>query len=226
MTNATQTILVVDPNAETRAILARQLSENGCSVFEAADGTSALQIVRDREIGLVVSELYLKTGESDCLIQAIRRNRVRGTRTLAHTVFSKRPDRAWAKQWGASGYLIQPARTERLRHAVSLLLKPRVQGSAGKASRISRRNTLDVALAEIESGALQGTSSIVFGGTWWHSLTARQRNDYRNRARRAELSLRSDRMMGQDFVELRGAVSPGKSRKSRSKASKASPYRP
>lgn len=224
MTNATQTILVVDPNTHTREILARQLSSADCSVLEASDGASALQMLRDKEIRLVVSELYLKTGESECLIQAIRQNRVRGTRTLAHTVYSKWLDRAWAKQWGASGYLIQPTRTKRLRHVVSQLLNGPTTESTTKF-RISQRETLDDAFAGIERGDLPGTSSIVFGRTWWTKLTAAQRNGYRKRAKSAGVSLRSDTMMSQSFVELRGAVQPEKKKKNGQQAPKPSPYR-
>lgn len=220
MINGTQTILVVDPNSETRAILARQLSSNNCSVLEAADGVSALRMLQDNDIGLVVSELYLKTGDSDCLIQAMRQNRVRGTRTLAHTVYSKSPDRAWAKQWGASGYLVQPTRTKRLRHVVSELLKSAAAPSTTTGS-ISRRDTLDQALGDIERDGQNGTLSIVFGAVWWNELTIAQRNAYRQRAIRARVGLRSDRLMNRHFVEVHGR---GRSRKPALKV-KGSPYR-
>lgn len=220
MTNATPTILVVDPNVETRAILARQLSATQCSVLQAADGATALQMLQDNEIGLVVSELYLKTGDSDCLIQAMRQNRVRGTRALAHTVYARSPDRAWAKQWGASGYLIQPTRSKRLQHVVSELLKP-APASGSPNAAISRRETLDQALGEIERGDLRDAASIVFCVVWWKELTSAQRNGYRQRARRARVTLRSDRLMNRHFVEVRAR---SRSPKSGVKG-KPSPYR-
>ena len=39
-----------------------------------------------QKVRLVVSELFLKTRDSDCLFHAIRQNRPHGTRMLAHTV--------------------------------------------------------------------------------------------------------------------------------------------
>ena len=219
MKNGTQTILVVDSNADTRAKLARELESTGCRVLEAEDGIRGLEIVRKRRVRLVVSELFLKTAESDCLIQAIRMNRVHGTRMLAHTVHRKAADRDWAKRWGASGFLIQPTRTGRLQHVVAqLLTKP--AATAGMV-RTSRRNSLSGAFAEIERGELPGTSAIVVGRSWWNELSGSERNEYRRSARRNGVSLRSDSMMSPNFVELRreARTNPAK------RAPNRSPYR-
>ena len=205
MTNATQTILVVDSNAETRATLTRQLASTGCKVLEAENGIRALEIVQNGQIRLVVSDLYMKTGESDCLIQAIRQNRVHGTRTLAHVSHAKSSDKVWAKRWGARAFLIQPAQTARLEYVVSQLLMPTKSRSDAATSRLARRKTLNGALAEVERGELPGTSSVVVSKSWWNELTDSQRSAFRKRAKRLSVALRSDEMMGQDFVEVRGA---------------------
>jgi two-component system, chemotaxis family, chemotaxis protein CheY len=206
MTNARQTILVVDSNPETRARLVRDLAPTGCRVLEAADGERGLQLVRASRVRLVVSELFLKTADSDCLFQAIRQNRVHGTRMLAHTVHRTSSDRDWAKLWGASGFLVQPTRTERLKHVVQRILTP--ARSNAKFVRTSRRKTLSGAFAEIESGAVRGTSSIVVGRSWWTGLSASERNGYRRRAKRSAITLRADSMMSSTFVELRNAPRP------------------
>jgi CheY-like chemotaxis protein len=203
MTNTTQTILVVNPDAEKRTLLARQLSSAGFTVKEADQGTRALRLMKKRDIRLVVSELYLKTGESDCLIQAVRQNRLHGTRVLAHTVHAKSADLAWAKRWGASGFLVQPT-AARLKRALSQLI------AAARAPRKIRKHarfaTLDGALGKLERGEVRGGSSIVLARTWWSALTLPQRNDYRQRARRAGITLHSDSMMSSSFVELRTAL--------------------
>jgi DNA-binding NtrC family response regulator len=205
MTNATQTILVVNPDAEKRILLARQLSAAGFTVKEADQGTRALRLMKKRDIRLVVSELYLKTGESDCLIQAVRQNRLRGTRILAHTVHAKSADLAWAKHWGASGFLIQPTRPGRLKRAVTQLLATAATAPR-KALKCTRVATLDGALGKLERGEVRGTSSIVLSLPWWSELTHVQRNDYRRRAKRAGVTLHSDSMMSSSFVELRTGV--------------------
>jgi CheY-like chemotaxis protein len=204
MTNATQTILVVDSNAETRATLTRQLASTGCKVLEAENGVRALEIVQNGKIRLVVSDLYMKTGESDCLIQAIRQNRVHGTRTLAHVANAKSSDKVWAKRWGARAFLIQPAQTARLEYVVSQLLMP-TKARSDATSKLARRKTLNGALAEVERGELAGTSSVVVSKSWWNELTDSQRSAFRKRAKKLSVALRSDEMMGQDFVEVRGA---------------------
>jgi CheY-like chemotaxis protein len=221
MADATQTILVVDSNARTRATLTKKLASTGCTVLQAEDGARAFEIVQNGPVELLVSELYLQTGEDDCLIQAMRRNRVRGTRLLAHTVHAKAIDREWAKRWGANAYLIQPAKTERLKYVVSRLLAPRKAPSTATAARITRRATLDDAFAEIESGKLHGATSVVFARSWWTGLTRSQRNDYRAHAKRLEVSLRADPVMSQRFVELR-RTRPERPAKP---AGKESPYR-
>jgi CheY-like chemotaxis protein len=221
MAGPTQTILVVDSNARTRTSLSRRLASTGCTVLQAEDGTRALDMVRNGSVELVVSELYLQTSEDDCFIQAMRRNRVRGTRMLAHTVHGKSVDREWAKQWGANAYLIQPATTKRLKYVVSRLLAPRKSVSKVPAARITRPATLGDAFAEIESGKLHVATSVVFARSWWTGLTRSQRNEYRARAKRLDVSLRVDPVMRQDFVELRRA---GPERRAR-RAGKESPYR-
>lgn len=205
MTNATHTVLVVNPDAEKRTLLARQLTSAGFTVKEADQGTRALRLMKKRDIRLVVSELYLKTGESDCLIQAVRQNRLHGTRVLAHTVHTKAVDLAWAKRWGASGFLIQPT-PARLKRAVTQLIEAARTASARKVRKHTRFATLDGALEKLERGEVRGTSSIVLARTWWSELTFGQRNEYRRRAKRARVMLRSDSMMSSSFVELRSAA--------------------
>jgi CheY-like chemotaxis protein len=220
MAKAKQTVLVVDPDSQNRKVLAERLASAGFAVEQAGDGISALQLVRERDIRLVVSELYLKTGESDCLIQAVRQHRLRGTRTLAHTVHRKAADLAWAKQWGASGFLIQPTASERLQRAVTQLLGT---GPSARSATQSRRDTLDGALAEIERGDLPHTSSIVLSRSWWSDLSSTERNGFRMRAKRVRVSLRSDSMMSRSFVELRAGPRIKVARTARKAG--ASPYR-
>ena len=203
MTNTTQTILVVDSNPDTRARLLRELAPTGCRVLEAANGEEGLEAVRRSRVQVVVSELFLKTAESECLFQAIRQNRLHGTRMLAHTVHATSSSRDWARLWGASGFLVQPTRTERLKHVVLRLLT--TARSNATFVRTSRRNTLSSAFAEIESGAVRGTSAIVVGRSWWTALSASERNAYRRRAKRSAVTLRADSMMSPSFVELRNA---------------------
>jgi CheY-like chemotaxis protein len=52
-------ILVVDDNPDLRAILRELLEEEGCCVYEAADGKMALEILRSLVPDLIVLDLVM-----------------------------------------------------------------------------------------------------------------------------------------------------------------------
>ena len=208
MPSADYVVLLVDPDARVRALLAAQLASVGCTVLQASDGESALRIVHERSVRLVLTELYLKAGDDDDLIHAIRRVKAfRHTRTVAHTGKATAADRDWAMRAGADAYLIKPTRAERLRYVVTRLATTRGANSSVPVTSngsMTRRDSLEVALAEAEKGGLRKASSIVFARQWWNSLSESQRTAFRKRARRARLHLHSDSALGNHFVEVRG----------------------
>ena len=107
MTESGYAVLLVDGDARIRARLTDQLAPLGCTVIEAEDGPAALRVLRENDVRVVLTELYLKTGDSDCLIRAVRRSKaLRTTRTLAHTRHGTSPDRDWAMKSGADAFLI------------------------------------------------------------------------------------------------------------------------
>lgn len=201
------TVLLVDPDPHARAALARQIESLGCRVLETSGADEALDLLRQSPVSLVITELYLATGEHPCLIAAIRHDDAnRATRIVAHTHRSLAADRDWAMRAGADGYLIKPTRGSRVRYVVQRLTSPqrRSMPSAAERGTIMRRDSLDAALEAIEVGALTDASCIVFGRAWWERLTGTERSAYRTRARRAHVTLRSDSMIGTHFVEVRG----------------------
>jgi CheY-like chemotaxis protein len=212
MTVPAKTILLVDPDARERALLASHLSGTAARLLMAGDGPSAIRIAGEIPVALIVTELYLATGDDECLIHAVRRNpAMRRTRVVAHTHRSMTADREWAMRAGADAYLIKPTRPQRIRYVVGRLT---TDGSASTPTPTSpapmtRRDSLDVALQEIEGGGLEDTSTIVFARDWWEKLSAGERKSFRARARRAHVNLRSDSMLGNHFVEVRGASRNG-----------------
>ncbi len=122
MSDKSYSVLLVDPDASTRALLAEQLTSIGCAVMQASDGDAAMRLINANEVRLVVTELYLRTGEEADLIHAIRRSKgLKRTRTMAHTSKATAADRDWAMRAGADAYLIKPTRAERFRYVVSRL---------------------------------------------------------------------------------------------------------
>jgi CheY-like chemotaxis protein len=208
MSEPANVVLIVDPDTRARGWLTHQLTPLGCRILAAADGPTAFRMVNAQHIGLVVTELYLPTGEDECLIHAIRRDRsLRKTRTLAHTHRSTTADREWAMLAGADAYLIKPTRAERVRYVVGRLTTARGANASvpvTSSSPMHRRDSLDAALSQIEQGMLAGSSSIVFGREWWQQLPKPEQTAYRRRAKSAGVNLRSDSMLGNHFVEVRG----------------------
>ena len=202
------TVLLVDPDVRARALLANQLASVTPNIMQASDGATALTMLGTVNVHVVVSELYLPTGDHSCLVQAIRADRaLKRTHVVAHTHRCLGEDREWALTAGADAFLIKPTRAERLRYVVS-----RVGTVKGRNAAIPdvatgdtvRRDSLDAVLAEIEAGTLRDTSCIVFGRRWWRQLPKAQQTAFRVRARKARVSLRSDSLMKNHFVEVRG----------------------
>jgi hypothetical protein len=69
---------------------------------------------------------------------------------------------------------------------------------------ITRRDTLEQALSEVETKSLSGASTIVVNRAWWDQLPIPQRDAYRRRADHAGIELRADDGMPRHFVEVRG----------------------
>jgi CheY-like chemotaxis protein len=202
------TVLVAEPDARLRALLVGHLSPLGCTVLQAANGEAAFRLISERPINVVLSELYLATDAHDDLIRAIRSTKaLRHTRAVAHTRRATTRDREWATSAGADAFLIYPTRAERLRYVVGRLAseKGARTAAATKSAPILRRSTLDKALLEQEQGDVKGMSTIVVGKTWWAQLSPAKQATYRKRAKKAGATLRSDALLGEDYVVVRHA---------------------
>jgi hypothetical protein len=70
---------------------------------------------------------------------------------------------------------------------------------------ITRHASLSQALEQLESGRLSGISTVVVSRRWWDKLSLQARKEYRARAGRAGVKLRSDSAMSAHFVEARGS---------------------
>jgi hypothetical protein len=80
---------------------------------------------------------------------------------------------------------------------------PAAAGARAEHTSITRLDSLEDALREIEVGALAEVGCIVFGRSWWERLPAPLRSSYRRRAKAARVSLRSDARLKDHYVEVR-----------------------
>src|SRR3954464_4709320 len=100
-------ILLVQTQSDSTPRLRTRLEDKGYTVIEASDAAGAMAIVNCSEIGLVVTDLYVRLGKSRCLARTIARAPgLRRTKLLAYTAHGKKEDRAWARRMGADGYVI------------------------------------------------------------------------------------------------------------------------
>jgi CheY-like chemotaxis protein len=119
-----QSILLVDPDERTRAFLAGQLERLDVEVLTASDAEEASRLLGEKDVRVMITELYLPVKAEKCLIAETRRAQPdRNLRIVAHTHRSLTADRNWAMQAGANAYLIKPTRAARMRHVVSRLLQ-------------------------------------------------------------------------------------------------------
>jgi CheY-like chemotaxis protein len=202
MTDPGYSVLIADADASVRRNLSSELSAMGLKVFEAADGGSALRTVEENDIRIVVCELYLPTGTHGDLISAIRSDKsLSRTRTVVHTRFLASSDRTWAKEAGADAYLIRPVVSARLRDVVSRVAARSASSPNRPESR--RRDSLNTALTEIESGADRETRSIIVGRVWWTQLPSGDKASYKKRAKKTGTRLLSNPRLTDYVVEVR-----------------------
>jgi CheY-like chemotaxis protein len=120
----TNSILLVHSPGDSTSHVRARLEGKGYAVVEAPDSATALNIVNGSEIGLVVTELYVRVGESRCLARAIAQSpALRRTKLLAYTAHGKRADRDWARRIGADGYVITRSGEDRFLSVVDHLME-------------------------------------------------------------------------------------------------------
>lgn len=137
------TVLLVDPDAASRAQTADALANPNVTVLQVEEPAAALRILSDVVVNVLMTELYLNVGEEQCLIYAVRKERkLKGTRIIALTHGARPYDRDWARRAGADAYLIKPSRAERVRYVVQRLAGKRAWGAARPAVSAAPRARL------------------------------------------------------------------------------------
>lgn len=68
-----KSILVADDEARIRKLISRYLKEDNYTVFEAADGVRALEIMEDEVIDLVILDLMMPRLDGESFIKAVRK---------------------------------------------------------------------------------------------------------------------------------------------------------
>ncbi|MDZ7714121.1 MAG: response regulator [Rhodovibrio sp.] len=103
-------ILIVDDYKTMLRIIRNLLKQLGFNnVDEASDGSSALQKLRDKKYGLVISDWNMEPMSGLQLLKEVRAdNRLNGLPFIMVTAESKSENVVAAKQAGVTNYIIKP----------------------------------------------------------------------------------------------------------------------
>jgi len=119
MTNAT--ILVVDDDERLRQTLSLLLRTAGHEVVAAADAAAAEDILRERDVDLVISDVRMPGGSGLDLLDGVKRLEV-DTPVILLTAYGTVASAVQAMQRGAFDYVLKPFDAEELKLRVSRAL--------------------------------------------------------------------------------------------------------
>lgn len=117
-------ILVVDDYATMRRIVRNLLSQIGFTdVEEANDGVTALQKLRERQFGLVISDWNMEPMTGLQLLKEIRADvKLKAMPFIMVTAESKTENVVAAKQAGVNNYIVKPFNADTLKQKIQSVL--------------------------------------------------------------------------------------------------------
>jgi two-component system copper resistance phosphate regulon response regulator CusR len=118
-----KTILIIEDETEIRNFIARVLELEGYNVFEAGDGTSGMEIIKDKPVSLVLLDLRLPGIDGWSILREIKRKPELSTiPVIVLTAIAETMQRKRTLRMGATSYLIKPLSAHSLSRAVASVL--------------------------------------------------------------------------------------------------------
>ena len=119
-------ILVVDDYQTMVRIIRNLLKQLGfVDVDEAQDGTQAIEKLRRRRYGLIISDWNMEPMTGFQLLQAVRSDdKLRDTPFIMVTAESKTENVIAAKRAGVSSYIVKPFNAETLKNKIEAVFAP------------------------------------------------------------------------------------------------------
>lgn len=119
-------VLVVDDEPDVLLLCRLNLQQRGHELLEAADGSTALEIARDRHPDVIVLDLMLPGISGYDVLEALQRDaETTNIPVLVLTAKSLRADRERSHGLGASAFLTKPFLPNELCEMVDSLAAPR-----------------------------------------------------------------------------------------------------
>ena len=120
-----KTVLLVDPDVDSRAICTAILEHHGYRVLQATNGADGLRIAREMRPDLVLTELSIPILDGWTVIHALKRDPLTAHLPVATlTVVAFPADRDRASAAGCVGYLVKPIEPRRLVEEVRSWIGP------------------------------------------------------------------------------------------------------
>lgn len=120
-TLAGKRILVVDDEATVREVVAAYLDREGFDVSQAADGTTALEMIEDDDPDLVVLDVMLPGADGLSILRAIRG--AMSTPVILLTARADATDRILGLEMGADDHVVKPFSPREVVARVKAVLK-------------------------------------------------------------------------------------------------------
>lgn len=117
-------VLVADDNPVSRELIREILEPLDCEVLEAADGSEALETIRQALPDLVLLDIQMPVMDGFSVLQALRGDpRFATVRVAAITAYAMQGDREKALTAGFDDYITKPIHAATLRTRVGALLR-------------------------------------------------------------------------------------------------------
>lgn len=119
-------ILVVDDNAQNRKLARIVLEKNGFAVIEAINGAEALRQARERKPRLILMDIQMPDMDGVAALRNLLEDeRTRDIPVIALTSYAMKGDRERFLADGFAAYLAKPVTAEDLLQAVKKILEQR-----------------------------------------------------------------------------------------------------
>lgn len=119
-----KTVLIIEDDADIRNFIARVLELEGYHVREAKDGTTGLEIIKEKSIDLVLLDLRIPGPDGWSILREIKHNsELASIPVVVLTAIAETMQRKKTLKMGAASYLVKPLSAGNLSHTVADVLK-------------------------------------------------------------------------------------------------------
>ena len=108
-----RSLLIVDDEADARFTLRQMLRKLECTVLEASDGVTALEVIKENLVDLVISDIRMPRMDGMRLLKEIKGTR-RDIEVLLITAYGEIQDAVAAMKEGAYDYICKPVSKDEL----------------------------------------------------------------------------------------------------------------